>query len=132
MWEKCDRSWLPNETNKTHCQITEQKTDEISHPIPTFNSTESLIGTSVPESGNSPLGEQNTFQTIETNQPQVALAWDAVENQRVELIPHLSSFIVQSNNKNIKCTAIIKRELQLSFHYNLLAHHCCKAKCGYT
>ena len=65
---------LPNETNKTHCQITEQKADEISHPIPTFNSTESLIGISVPESGNSTLGEQDTFQTIETHQSQVALA----------------------------------------------------------
>ena len=65
---------LPNETNKTHCQITEQKADEISHPIPTFNSTESLIGISVPESGNRTLGEQNTFQTIETHQSQVVLA----------------------------------------------------------
>ena len=33
------------------------------------------------------------------NQSQIALARDAVENKRVELIAHMSSFIVQSHNK---------------------------------
>ena len=67
--------------------------DESSHPIPVFNSTASLIS-------NTSMLKNNQNDTIMfQNQSQIALARAAVKDKRVELVPNMSAFIVQSINQ---------------------------------
>ena len=83
-----------NETTSSNCLTTEK--DESLHPSPIFNSTDSLVGTkSLPDTSN--IRQQK--YSSNTCQSQTALARDAVENKRVELILHMSSIIVQSNSQ---------------------------------
>ena len=73
-----------NETNSSNCLNAEK--DEPLHPSPIFNSTDSLVGTkSLPDT--SSIRQQK--YSSNTCQSQAALARDAVENKRVELIPHV-------------------------------------------
>ena len=46
------------------------------------------------EPGNSIFGDQTNSETTQNNQSQTVLARAVVQNKRVELFPHLSSFIV--------------------------------------
>ena len=47
---------------------------------------------------------------LEKNQLQIALAREAVQNKRVELIPHMSSFVVQSSNHKTYSVQLNPRE----------------------
>ena len=78
--------------------------DLPSHPMPILNSTPSLIGKDINVSITSHVTQQN--------QSQIALACDAVENKRVELVPNMSAFIVQGNNqKHIVYSCFQKRSV---------------------
>ena len=95
-----------------HVNVGQLK-DESSHPVPIFDSTESLIGSpsfSDEDSTSTSDLEQKNVPGVLQNQSQIVLARDAVENNRVELIPHMSSFIVQG--KIIKHTvSVSKRDM---------------------
>ena len=76
--------------------------DLSSHPVPILNSTASLIGKDINVSITSHVTQQN--------QSQIALACDAVENKRVELVPNMSAFIVQGNNKKTYSVQLFPKE----------------------
>ena len=85
------------------CLIWDQIEDNSVHPTPILNSTESLICTRLPSYENDYTLNESTIQKSsenipEKNQSQMALAREAFQNKRVELIPHMSSFVVQSSN----------------------------------
>ena len=79
---------------------SETETNESSLPIAPLNSTASLLH-DLPE---------KSLQTVHQNQSQIALARDAVENKRVELIAHMFSFIVQSHNKKTYSVQLFPKE----------------------
>ena len=77
------------------------------------DSTESLIGSpslSDEDSTSTSDLEQKNVPGVLQNQSQIALARDAVENERVELIPHMSSFIVQANNNKTYSVQMFPKE----------------------
>ena len=86
-----------NSTFKQNIPSSHGNTDEVddlsSYPTPTLNSTVSLIGKDINVSV--------TSQGMQQNQSQKALAQEAVENNRVELVPYMSAFIVQGNNQDL-------------------------------
>ena len=84
----------------SHIFDSETKTNESSLPIAPLNSTASLLH-DLPE---------KSLQTVHQNQSQIVLARDAVENKRVELIAHMSSFIVQSHNKKTYSVQLFPKE----------------------
>ena len=86
---------IPDRT-QTKCTKQYESLDQSSHPVSMLNSTESLIA-SVSSSSQTLHSLQNVQQS------QIALAQDAVGNKQVELIPHMCSFIVQSNNQKTYC-----------------------------
>ena len=90
-----------------------QLKDESSHPVSIFDSTESLIGSpslSDEDSTSTSDLEQKNVPGVLQNQSQIALARDAVENKRVELIPHMSSFIVQGNSNKTYSVQLFPKE----------------------
>ena len=76
--------------------------DLSSHPMPILNSTASLIGKDINVSITSHVTQQN--------QSQIALAHDAVENKRVELVPNMSAFIVQGNIEKTYSVQLFPKE----------------------
>ena len=93
---------LDSETNYSCSSDVKDIKDESSHPISILNSTESLIGIksmSDTDSNTSSSDMPHKNENIQHNQSQIALAWDAVENKRVELVSHMSSFLVQGSNQ---------------------------------
>ena len=99
-------SAIPNNTHVA-CPEENGSLDQSSHPVPVFNSTESLIG-SVTSSSETLAETSHSLQNVQ--QSQIALARDAVENIWVELIPHMSSFIVQSNNQKTYSVQLFPKE----------------------
>ena len=51
-----------------------------------------------------------TSHITQQNQSQIALARDAVENKRVELVPNMSAFIVQGNNQKTYSVQLFPKE----------------------
>ena len=83
----------------SHIFDSETETNESSLPIAPLNSTASLLHD---------LPEKSLQLYIKISQ--IALARDAVENKRVELIAHMSSFIVQSHNKKTYSVQLFPKE----------------------
>ena len=92
--------------------------------MPILNSTESLIGTRLPSYGNDYTLNGSTIQKSsenipEKNQSQIALAREMVQNKRVELIPHMSSFDVQRSNHKTYSVQLNPREKCGCSQYNI-------------
>ena len=105
---------VPTKANM-HCLIWDQIKDDSVHPTPILNSTESLIGTRLPSYENDHTLNESTIQKSSENIPQknqlqIVLAREAVQNKRVELIPHMSSFVVQSSNHKTYSVQLNPRE----------------------
>ena len=102
-----ENSLLPNNStfnkNLPSSPMNINEGDDLSsHPMPILNSTASLIGKDINVSITSHVTQQN--------QSQIALACDAVENKRVELVPNMSAFIVQSNNQKTYSVQLFPKE----------------------
>ena len=102
-----ENSLLPNNStfnkNLPSSPMNINEGDDLSsHPMPILNSTASLIGKDINVSITSHVTQQN--------QSQIALACDAVENKRVELVPNMSAFIVQGNNQKTYSVQLFPKE----------------------